>query len=71
MENLTLVCLKILKIFQGYIIQKIDQYEPRAKVVNVDLNVQGHRHTVRATVTFRIVGTNEEDTIELNLTRLR
>ena len=62
---------KDIDLLEERIIQKIDQYEPRAKVVNVDLNVQGDRHTVRATVTFRIVGTNEEDTIELNLTRLR
>lgn len=58
-------------LLEERIIQKVDQYEPRAKVVNVDLNINGERHSVRATVTFRVVGTNEEDTIELNLTRLR
>jgi hypothetical protein len=46
-------------------------FEPRAKIVNVDLRVSGNYNTVNASVTFRILSTNEEDTIELNLTRLR
>ena len=58
-------------LLEERIIQKVDQYEPRAKVVNVDLSVNGERHSVRATVTFRILSTNEEDTVELNIARLR
>jgi phage baseplate assembly protein W len=60
-----------LDLLEERIIQRVDMYEPRAKIVNVDLRVDGNYHTVRATVTFRILNTNEEDTIELNLTRLR
>lgn len=60
-----------LDLLEERIIQRVDMYEPRAKIVNVDLRVDGNYNTVRATVTFRILNTNEEDTIELNLTRLR
>ena len=60
-----------LDLLEERIIQRVDMYEPRAKIVNVDLSVDGNYNTVRATVTFRILNTNEEDTIELNLTRLR
>lgn len=58
-------------LLEDKIIETIDIYEPRARVVNVDLNINGEYHSVTATVTFRILNTNEVDTIELNLTRLR
>lgn len=58
-------------LMEERIIQKVEQYEPRAKIINVDLNVDGNYHSVRASVTFRILSTNEEDTVELNITRLR
>jgi len=60
-----------LDLLEERIIESVDRYESRAKVVNVDLAVYGDQHLVKATVTFRILNTSEEDTIELNLTRLR
>lgn len=58
-------------LLEERIIQKVDQFEPRAKVANVELRINGDYHSVTATVTFRILSTNEEDTVELNITRLR
>ena len=58
-------------LLEERIIQKVDQFEPRARVVNVELRINGDYHSVTATVTFRILSTNEEDTVELNITRLR
>ena len=60
-----------LDLLEKRIVDIVDAYEPRAKVVNTDINVDGSAHTVRVTITFRILSTNEEDTIELNLARLR
>ena len=60
-----------LDLLEDQIIQRVDMFEPRAKIVNVDLQVSGNYNTVSASITFRILSTNEEDTIELNLTRLR
>lgn len=58
-------------LIEERIIQKVDQYEPRAKIVNVSVNVNGDMNSARASVTFRILSTNEEDTVELNIARLR
>ena len=58
-------------LIEERIIQKVDQYEPRAKIVNVSVNVNGDMNFARASVTFRILSTNEEDTVELNIARLR
>ncbi len=60
-----------LDLLEDKIITTVDKYEPRAKVVNVDIKVQGEYHSVSATVTFRILHTDEVGTIELDLTRLR
>ena len=60
-----------LDLLEQRIIDAVDQYEPRAKIVKVDLRVNGSSHNVSATITFRILSTNQEDTIELNLARLR
>lgn len=51
--------------------QSIDDYEPRAEVLNVNVNTQSDYNSVSATVTFRVISTNETLSIDLDLTRLR
>lgn len=58
-------------LIEEAIIQAINDYEPRAQVLNVNVNTNGDYHEVKATVTFRVISTNDTVTIELDLTRLR
>lgn len=53
------------------IITSINKYEPRARVVNVKSTINGENHTANVTVTFQILSTSEEFTINLTLARLR
>lgn len=58
-------------LMEESIVQAINDYEPRAEVLNVDINLNGEYHEVIATVTFKVISTNDIVTIELDLTRLR
>ena len=49
----------------------IATHEPRARVVNTKVAINGERHEARATITFQIVNTAQTFAIELNLARLR
>ena len=49
----------------------IATHEPRARVVNTRVAINGERHEARATITFQIVNTAQTFAIELNLARLR
>ena len=49
----------------------IETYEPRAEVVNVNTVVNPDNHEVRATVTFRVISTQEQQSVDISLTRLR
>ena len=53
------------------IIKAIETYEPRAEVLNVNTIISPDSNEVRATVTFRVISTQEETSVEINLTRLR
>ena len=53
------------------IIRAIEMFEPRAKVINITSVVSPDRHEVRVKVNFLIVATLQQDSVELNLTRLR
>lgn len=53
------------------IINAIETYEPRAKVLNINSIISADSHEVRVTVTFRVLSTQEESFVEINLTRLR
>ena len=53
------------------IIKAIETYEPRAEVLNVNTIISPDSNEVRATVTFRVISTQEETFVEINLTRLR
>lgn len=58
-------------LLEDAIIQSIRDYEPRAQVLNVNVNTQSDYNSVSATVTFRVISTNETVSINLDLTRLR
>ena len=60
-----------LDLLEQRIIDSIDTYEPRAKVLNVDFRMTPYSHTVYAKVTFKVVNISEIETIDLTLTRLR
>ena len=53
------------------IIKAIETYEPRAEVLNVNTIISPDSNEVRATVIFRVISTQEETSVEINLTRLR
>ena len=53
------------------IIKAIETYEPRAEVLNINTIISPDSNEVRATVTFRVISTQEETSVEINLTRLR
>ena len=53
------------------IINAIEIYEPRARVTNVNSNLNDDDHQIQVTVTFRVINTNETVTTNIDLTRLR
>ena len=56
---------------EGDIARAVELFEPRAQVINITSVVSPDRHEVRVKVNFLVVATLEQDTVELNLTRLR
>ena len=53
------------------IIKAIETYEPRAEVLNVNIIISPDSNEVKVTVTFKVISTQEETFVEINLTRLR
>ena len=53
------------------IARAIQTYEPRAQVLGINSVVSPNNHEVRITVRFLVIATLQQDTVELNLTRLR
>ena len=53
------------------IIRAIETYEPRAQVLNVQTTLNSDRHEVKATVTFKVISTQEQQSVDISLTRLR
>ena len=53
------------------IARAIQTYEPRAQVLGINSVVSPDNHEVRITVRFLVIATLQQDTVELNLTRLR
>ena len=56
---------------ESEIINAIETYEPRAKVLNINSVVSPDNNDVRVTVTFQVLSTLQTDVVEINLTRLR
>ena len=53
------------------IITSIQTYEPRAQVLNINSVIRADNNEVRVTVRFLVIATLQQDTVEINLTRLR
>ena len=53
------------------IINAIETYEPRARVLNIKSNISPDTNEVNITVTFQIINTSEEAFVDVSLTRLR
>lgn len=49
----------------------ITQYEPRAQIININVDAQPDRNSIAVTVTFKVVNTQEIVTFTTNLSRLR
>ena len=53
------------------IVRSIQLYEPRAQVLNINSIISPDNNEVKVTVRFLVVSTLQQDTVEINLTRLR
>lgn len=53
------------------IIATINEFEPRAKIISVDVNSQPDYNSLEATITFRVVNSGEVVTFTTILKRLR
>ena len=53
------------------IIEAVETYEPRARVLDVKSSIIGDFNSARVTVTFQVINTEQIETVELDLTRLR
>lgn len=58
-------------LLEQSVIDSIDAYEPRVRVLNVKVSTLADQYSARVTVTFRIISTSETLSINLDLTRLR
>ena len=56
---------------ENNITESIQTYEPRAQVLNINSVTSPDNNEVRVTVRFLVVSTLQQDTVEINLTRLR
>ena len=53
------------------VLTAISNYEPRARVINVQANANPDGNDIAVTVVFQVVTTNEEVTLTVDLARLR
>ena len=53
------------------IVRSIQLYEPRAQVLNINSVIGADNNEVKVTVRFLVISTLQQDTVEINLTRLR
>ena len=53
------------------IVRSIQLYEPRAQVLNINSVIGADNNEVKVTVRFLVIATLQQDTVEINLTRLR
>ena len=53
------------------ITSSIQTYEPRAQVLSINSIISADNNEVKVTVRFLVISTLQQDTVEINLTRLR
>tara|TARA_X000001036_G_scaffold114660_1_gene107696 strand:- start:1543 stop:1980 length:438 start_codon:yes stop_codon:yes gene_type:complete len=49
----------------------LEQYEPRAKILNIDVNSNPDRNSLQVVLLFRIISTEQEVELETTVSRLR
>lgn len=49
----------------------LEQYEPRAKILNIDVNSNPDRNSLQVRLLFRIISTEQEVELETTVSRLR
>jgi len=59
------------ELSEEVIIEAVESYEPRARVLDVKSSIIGDLNSARVTVTFQVINTEQIETVELDLTRLR
>ena len=58
-------------ILQNNITRSIEQFEPRAEILELDVVVQPDRHDISVTIKFKVINTEEIVVFTTNLARLR
>lgn len=58
-------------LFQEVIVNAIETYEPRARVLDVIVQVNSRYHSTNVTVVFQVVNTKEIISIDVSVTRVR
>ena len=53
------------------IIKSIEDFEPRAKILNINSIISPDENEVKVTVFFQVVNTAQQVQVEVSLTRLR
>lgn len=61
----------VSEIIRGYITTTIEQYEPRANLLNVDVEADPDTNALVATVVFSILNKTEPITLNVLLNRIR
>lgn len=56
---------------QDLIADAIEKYEPRARVLEISLNLEPETNALDATIVFQVVNTSEVVSVDVSLTRLR
>ena len=70
-ENLKKSIQKRSQQIRRNIIENIEIYEPRAKVIDVKVSLQPDRNSLDVTLKFKVVNTEEEIEFTTTLARLR
>ena len=58
-------------LFQEVIVNALETYEPRVKVLDVKVNVSSRYHSANVTVVFQVINTKEVVTVDVSVTRVR
>lgn len=59
------------ELFQEVIVNSLETYEPRVKVLDVKVSVSSRYHSANVTVVFQVVNTKEVVTVDVSVTRVR
>lgn len=58
-------------LLKDQITEAVENWEPRARLISIDSNMQPDKNTARVKITFQILSTSEEVVFETTVARLR